>query len=271
MPTMRVRDVDLYYEVTGEGQPLLFIHGLGSSGRDWELQMAAFSDRYHVITFDLRGHGRSNKPPGPYTVPMFAADTTELMKALGIAPAHVVGLSLGGAVAFQLAVDVPEVVRSLVVVNFGPELVLRTFKERLALWQRHAIVRLIGMRKMGEILSKHLFPKPEHEEIRLVFVGRWAENDKRAYLDALRSVVGWSVVERLGTIQCPTLLIAADQDYTPVSVKEACVAQIPHAELVVIPDSRHATPMEQPEKFNAALMEFLLAVETLSSVVRIDA
>ncbi len=90
-----------------------------------------------------------------------------------------------------------------------------------------------------------------------LFVERWAENDPRAYRDAMQAIVGWSVTDRLSTIQCPTLVIAADQDYTPVAVKEAYVARMPRAELVVIGDSRHATPVEQPEQFNEALMAFL--------------
>lgn len=110
---------------------------------------------------------------------------------------------------------------------------------------------------MGQVLSKRLFPKPEHEELRRVFVERWAENDRRAYSDAMRAIVGWSVSDRLGDIRSPTLVITADEDYAPVSLKEAYVAKIPQAELVVIADSRHATPAERPEQFNEALMAFL--------------
>ena len=102
-----------------------------------------------------------------------------------------------------------------------------------------------------------LFPKAAQGELRRVFVERWAENDKRAYYDAMRGLVGWSVADRLGNVHCPTLVIAADEDYTPVSLKRAYVAQMPRAELVVIEDSRHATPVERPEQFNQALMAFL--------------
>ncbi len=257
MPKLDVRDIDLYYETAGQGQPILFIHGLGSSSRDWELQVAFFSQHYQVVTFDVRGHGQSDKPPGPYSIPLFATDTAELIKLLGIGPAHVVGISMGGMIAFQLAVSALDLVGSLVIVNSAPELVLRTLKERISGLQRLLIVRLLGMRKMGEVLSKRLFPKPEHEELRRIFVERWAENDKRAYFDAMKALVGWSVADRLGDIRCPTLVIAADEDYTPVSLKQAYVAKMVQAELVVIEDSRHGTPVEQPEQFNQALMTFL--------------
>jgi pimeloyl-ACP methyl ester carboxylesterase len=257
MPKLHVRDIGLCYEVNGQGQPVVFIHGLGSSARDWELQVPVFSKQYQVVTFDIRGHGKSDKPRGPYSIPLFAADTAELIKELGFTPAHVVGISLGGMIALQLAVSAPDLVRSLTVVNAGPEFIVRTAKERLQVLQRQLIVRLLGMRKMGEVLSKRLFPKPDQEELRRLFVEHWAENDPRAYRDAMRAIVGWSVTDHLSEIQCPTLVIAADQDYTPVALKEGYAARMPRAELVVIGDSRHATPVEQPEQFNEALMAFL--------------
>lgn len=257
MPKIQSNGINLYYEIHGEGQPLLFIHGLGSSARDWEFQVQEFAKSYKVITFDLRGHGQSDKPAGRYTMSMFAADTVGLLKALGVKSPHVVGLSLGGGVAFQMAVDASLPFKSLVIVNSTPELIVRTFKDRLMVWQRIAIVNLLGMRKMGEVLSKRLFIKPEQEDIRKVFVERWAENDKRAYLNSMRALVGWSVSARIGSIQCPTLIIGADQDYSPVSVKEAYTAKIPNAQLVIIPDARHATPVEHPQEFNRVLQIFL--------------
>lgn len=258
MPKIRVNDINLYYEVNGDGQSLLFIHGLGSSTRDWELQVQEFSKTFQVITWDLRGHGQSDKPAGPYSLPMFAADAAGLLQSLNIKSAHVVGLSLGGGVAFQLAIDYPELVRTMVIVNSAPELVVRTLQDRIAIWQRFAIVRLLGMRKMGQVLSRRLFPKDEQMSLRTTFVERWAENDPRAYQEAMRAMVGWSVTDKLGSIKCPTLVISADQDYTPVAVKERYTKLMPNAELVIISDAHHATPVEQPEKFNAALMEFLV-------------
>ena len=257
MPPMHIRGIDLYYETSGQGQPILFIHGLGSSTHDWELQVTFFSKHYRAVTFDVRGHGRSENPPGPYSIPQFAADTAGLIQALGIAPAHVVGISLGGMIAFQLAADAPNLVRSLVIVNAAPEFVVRTFQDRFQVFQRQLIVRLLGMRKMAEVLSKRLFPKPEQDDLRRLFVDRWVENDPRAYREAMQAIVGWSVTDRLSTVSCPTLVIAADQDYTPVAVKEAYVAQMPRAELVVIKDSRHATPVEWPDQFNEAVAAFL--------------
>ena len=257
MPKIQSNGINLYYEIHGEGQPLLFIHGLGSSARDWELQVDEFAKSYRVITFDLRGHGQSDKPAGPYSMSMFAADVTGLLRGLGIDAPHVVGLSLGGGVAFQMAVDASLPIKSLIIVNSTPELIVRTFKERMMVWQRIAIVKLLGMRKMGEVLSKRLFIKPEQENIRQVFADRWAENDQRAYLNAMRALVGWSVSARVGSIRVPTLVIAADQDYSPLAAKQEYTAKIPNARLEVISDSRHATPVERPQEFNLVLQKFL--------------
>jgi pimeloyl-ACP methyl ester carboxylesterase len=257
MPKIQSNGINLYYEIHGEGQPLLFIHGLGSSARDWEFQVTEFAKAYKVITFDLRGHGQSDKPAGSYSMSMFAADTVGLLKALGIDEPHVVGLSLGGAVAFQMAVDAALPFKSLTIVNITPELLVRSFKDQLMVWQRTGIVKLLGMRKMGEMLSKRMFIKPEQEDIRRIFVERWAENDQRSYLCAMRALVGWSVTAQIGSIRCPTLIVAADQDYSPVSVKEEYTAKIPGAQLMVIPDSRHATPVERPQEFNLVLQKFL--------------
>jgi len=210
-----------------------------------------------VVAYDVRGHGQSDKPPGPYRIPQFAADTAGLIQALGLAPAHVVGISMGGMIAFQLAVDAPDLVRSLIIVNSAPEFVARSLKERLQISQRFLIVRLLGMRKMGEVLGKRLFIKPEQADLRRLFADRWAENDQRAYLDSMRAIVGWSVADRLSSIRCPTLVIAADGDYTPVEQKQAYVARLPSAELVVIEDARHAVPVERPEQFNEAVAAFL--------------
>jgi pimeloyl-ACP methyl ester carboxylesterase len=258
MPTVHVDGVDLYYETAGDGDALLLIHALGSSCRDWERQIPAFSAHYKVIAIDLRGHGRSGKPPGPYSIPLFAADTASLLDALNLMSAHVVGLSLGGMVAFQLAVSWPGLVRSLVIVNAGPEFTIRTPGQRLLLMQRLAVMRLMGMRGIGKFLSRRLFPEPQQELLRRQMVDRFSQNDPCAYREALRAIAaGWTVEEHLARIRCATLVIAADGDYTPVAYKAAYVAKLPHGQLRVIEDSRHATPVDQPEEFNKAVLAFL--------------
>ena len=253
----RIRDIDVHYETKGTGEPLLLIHGLGSSTEDWEPQLPDFASHFCVITYDVRGHGRTDKPRERYSVKQFADDAAALLQHLGVGPAHVLGISMGGMIALQLAVDHPKTVKSLTIVNSGPELVLRTWRQRLAIYSRFPIVRLMGMRKMGELLATKLLPGPAHASARDTFVERWARNDPSAYLRALRALIGWSVASRLGSIVAPTLVITADQDYTPVPFKEEYTAKVPGARLVVVPDSRHMLPVERPAEFNRAALEFL--------------
>jgi pimeloyl-ACP methyl ester carboxylesterase len=160
-------------------------------------------------------------------------------------------------IALQLAVDEPELVQSLVVVNSGSEMVVRTMKDRFAVLQRFIIVRALGMRKMGVVLGGRLFPDPEQHELRNTFSDRWAENDPKAYLEAMKAIVGWGVTEQLHRIGCPTLVIAAEHDYTPIFEKKQLASRIKHAELVVIKNSHHGTPVDQPEEFNKVLSSFL--------------
>ena len=261
MPTVLVGDIQVFYERTGAGQPILLIHGLGSSVRDWEFQVPAFAPQYEVIAADLRGHGRSAKPRGRYRVPQFAADMAGLLRALDVAPAHIVGLSLGGMVALELALSYPDLVRSLIMINSGPEAPASSVRERLGLvgvyLRRVATVRLRGMRRMSEALVGLLLPEPGQATLRRTVSVRWAANDPRAYLAALRAIGGWSARARLPTLHCPTLVVAADQDYTPVAYKAAYCARIPQGELVVIAGSRHLTPLDRPAELNAAILRFL--------------
>jgi pimeloyl-ACP methyl ester carboxylesterase len=130
-------------------------------------------------------------------------------------------------------------------------------REQLQIWQRLLIVRLMGMRKMGEVLADRFLPLPEQAELREIFIERWAENDKPAYLEAMKAVIGWSVVDRLGEIRCPTYVIGADGDYFPTEEKEIYVQRIPGAKLIVIENTRHALPAEKPDVFNTVVADFL--------------
>jgi len=215
VPTIRVSDIDMYYEIHGKGEPLLFLHGLGSSARDWELQIPYFVERFMVIVCDLRGHGRTSKPHGPYSIGQFAVDVAELLFELKISPVHLAGISMGGMVAFEFAIQFPNLLKSLVIINSYPETRIENIKDRLMTWRRFILLDVLGVRRMGAVLAINLFP--EQEDLRAKFVRRWAENDKGAYRESLRAVVGWDVERRIHEITRPTLVIASDEDYFPLS------------------------------------------------------
>lgn len=254
----------LHYEEYGQGSPLLLVHGLGSSCQDWEYQIPALAARYRVIAMDIRGHGRSDKPNERYSIPGFTADIEALIDHLQLGPVHFVGLSMGGMIGFQLAVDHPQLLKSLCIVNSAPQVKLITANDGLQWAKRWGLGRLLSMSAIGNGLGQSLFPKPEQADLRRKIAERWGQNDKRAYLASFDAIVGWGVQERLSRITCPTLIVSADHDYTPVKLKEDYVALISQARLVVIKDSRHATPLDQPDVFNRTLLEFVDAAEAAS-------
>ena len=261
MPDFEHAGCRLHYLDQGQGEPVLLVHGLGSSIQDWEYQIPHLLLQHRVIAIDLRGHGRSAKPRGRYSIAGFAADVAALIEHLRLPPVHLVGISMGGMVGFQLGVDRPELLRSLCIVNSAPEVKARSAADWWMLAKRWSLSRLLSMRVIGKGLGRILFPHPEQAELRAKVEQRWPQNDKRAYLASLDAIIGWGVRERLAAIRCPTLVVSGDRDYTPVADKQAYVAELPNARLVVIERSRHATPMDQPQRFNAVLDEFLAQVE----------
>jgi 3-oxoadipate enol-lactonase len=259
MPTVTVNAITLHYERIGSGSPLLLIHGLGSSGDDWAFQRDEFARRHTLILPDLRGSGRSAKPPGPYSIAQFAADLWSLLDALGIASTDVLGFSLGGAVAIEMALQQPARVRRLVLcntlVNYRTDTWRKWFEARAQL----ALVRLLGLRRTAMLGARRLFPRPDQAPKRQRFVDVFAANSKDAYLATIHALIGWSALERLHALRAPTLVIAAEHDYTPLADKRAEMLLFPQAQLVVIAGSRHGTPFDAIERFNASVLEFLAA------------
>lgn len=251
----------IYYEDVGRGEPVILIHGLGSSTLDWEYQIPELQKNFRVIAVDVRGHGRSGKPVQTYSIPTFANDISVLIQHLNLHKPHVIGISMGGMIALQLAVDHPELLGSLTIVNSGPEVKVRSIKQWLEITKYKTLARFLNLDQIGKVISKTLFPQPTQAHLRGKIQERWPLNDKRAYLSSLNAIIGWGVRERITTIVCPTLVISADKDYTSIADKEAYVAQIPRAKLLVIKQSRHATPLDQPERFNQAVLNFLNSIQ----------
>jgi 3-oxoadipate enol-lactonase len=259
MPVVNVNGIELFYTDEGVGAPVVLIHGLGSSSSDWQLQFPALTPSFRVIAVDLRGHGESSKPAGPYTMAMFAHDVAKLIEALGIAPCHVVGLSLGAMTALELSATRPDLVKSAVIVNAGPDFVPRTLKDKALVWQRLALVRLVGPGKVARLVADRTLPGEEHAELRGRVVESLGNNQKATYLSAMEAIVGWTIKDRLDQIAARLLVVASELDYSSVESKQPIVDEVQDASMIIVKGARHLLPVEKPDEFNKILVEFLLS------------
>ncbi|WP_238474386.1 alpha/beta fold hydrolase [Pseudomonas cavernae] len=238
---------------------MLLLHGLGSSLLDWQPQIEYLAQSCRVYALDLRGHGHSEPLRAPVSMADLAADVADFIRAMGIQPCILVGISMGGMITFQLLAEQPHLVRAAVVINSAPSFLLDSWRVRGQVWLRLTLVRLLGLRTMGRVLAARLFPKPEQQSLRELLAQRIVGNDRTSYLHAMRAIPGWSALPAVQAVDTPLLVITGDRDYTPLAYKQAYVAQLRNAELAVVEDSGHATPLDQPVRLNALLERFIRA------------
>lgn len=262
MPYCHVNGIRLRYETWGVGaDPLVLIHGLGSSADDWFLQLPAFAPHYRCLALDLRGHGLSDKPAGTYSVAQFARDVAGLLDQLGIIAAHVLGLSLGGMVAQQLAITCPARVRSLVLLNTLPGIWPPPRRMmRLGLRRIGATWRSTSMATQARFVAGELFPAPEQDYFRVLAEARIVANEAPAYRRATLAVASFVPGPRLGQVMCPVLIVAGDADRVVAPVyQERLRRGIPHAAFVQVPGG-HACNIDHADIVNAAVLDWLREV-----------
>jgi pimeloyl-ACP methyl ester carboxylesterase len=263
MPGIRVNGADLYYEYTGAGpEAVVFAHGLLWSGRMFDAQVAALKQRYRCIRFDFRGQGQSAVTPSGYDMDTLAEDAAALIEALGAAPCHFVGLSMGGFIGMRLAARRPELIRTLALLettaDAEPEANVPRYK-LLAFVARWLSMRLVGGPVMAIMFGQKFLTDPgraaQREEYRRQLL---ANNKVGTYRATLGVVNRHAVAEEIVRIGAPTLVIVGDQDVATVPAKaERIRERIANARLVVIPGAGHSASMEEPEAVNAALVQFL--------------
>lgn len=258
MPYVVLDGFSMHFQARGTGPVVVLLHGLGSCADDWWLQFPALAARYRVVAPDLRGHGRTDKPPGPYTVPQMAEDVARLMEALGVDSAHIVGLSLGGAVAQAIAARHPRQVRSLTLVNTFARLRPRHPATWWNLLRRGTALLTGRLDRQAEVLARAMFPHPGQRGLRRAAVERLRANDPVAYRAAIWAALRFDGRDLLARIRAPTLVVAGAEDTTvDLPTKQELAAKIPGARLVIVPRSGHATPIDRPAEFNRLLLEFL--------------
>ncbi len=263
-----INGTELHYELHGSGPPLLLIHGLGSSGADWAFQVPALREHYKVILADLRGSGLSGKPDGPYSIEGFADDLWQLLSHLHIEHCHLVGFSLGGAVAMEMALQQPKRAQRLVTINALPSYRIDHWRKWLEAHMQIAMVRLLGLHRTAGMVARRLFPHPHQIHMRRRVVEVVGANGVDPYLHSVRALMRWCAESRLHALQAPTLLLAAEHDYTPLAEKQAWAERL-RAQLAVVAGSRHGTPFDSIDATNRCLLAFLSAA-ALPEQLRLD-
>lgn len=259
MPTARVRDATLYYEVHGEGPPLMLVPGLGGLAGYWDPQIPSFSSRYRVIVHDHRGTGRSEWSDIAYSVDQMAADTLGLMDALGIDRAHYVGHSTGGAIGQILAIEEPRRLATLVLSNTW------TKADAFFRWcfeVRKALLLGSGLAPYQDAAPLFLYPSwfiNEHAD--LIRAEQAAVSEFTTVTIAARridAILAFDRESQLGRIRTPTLVIGArDDGLTPAYFSEALARMIPGARLVLMEHGGHACSRTVSKEFDRHVLDFL--------------
>jgi pimeloyl-ACP methyl ester carboxylesterase len=248
------------YELSGGGECLVLIHGFTDNLAMWYNQVPGFSKRYRVLTYDVRGFGQTEVKKTDYSMRLFAEDLYELLKALGIESACVLGYSMGGRIALEFALAHPEMTAGLILANSGigeppsPEMQDR----------RRMMVGLLqeGNREViSELMTEASFSPGLRERNPAAFErykGIKMQNDPSEYLAVMKAIVDAidSPVD-FSELRCPVLILAGDRDgFMDVRVGESMKNAIRNAELEVLPTG-HAAAIEAPEAFNGIVLRFL--------------
>ena len=240
-------------------QVVLLLHGLGVNSSSWLLQIPALvSIQKRVITPDTRGFGQSSYTGGSVSPKQAAEDIAALLKILSVQRAEVVGISMGGTQALQLALDYPALVQKLVLINTFAAL----RPNQAGIWfyflLRLFLVHFVGLEKQAELVTKRMFPNPKHETLRQELYRQILQANPAAYRSAIRNLGRFDVRKRLAEITCPTLIVTSERDTTvPPENQRQLIRGIRDAQQVSISDAGHAVTGEQPEIINSYLQQFL--------------
>ena len=249
MPKLNRDGVDIYYEVHGDGPPLILTHGYSSTSAMWQGQIAALSRHYKLVLWDMRGHGQSDYPedPASYSEALTIADIAALLDAVGARKAVVGGLSLGGYMSLAFYRSHPERVRALLIIDTGPG-----FKKNEArdAWNRRAQETADRFDREGLAVLKSL--SAERASV--------THRDATGLARAARGMLAQrdsSVMETLPKIRVPSLVIVGADDTPFIAASDYMASKIPGAEKVTIPAAGHAANIDQPQAFNRAVLDFL--------------
>jgi 3-oxoadipate enol-lactonase len=266
MPIFENDGQPLYYEVHGEGEPLLCVMGLSADHLAWTLQVPAWSERFQTVVFDNRDVGQSFRADGPYEVADMAQDTLRLADALGLERFHLLGMSLGGTIAQEVALAAPERLRSLTLIvtyAWGG----RWGRDFARLWGRASAQRSDEEHLDWLILqttSQEFYENEQAVEfLRNMMLANPHPQPRDAFLRQLDAGSRHDTRSRLGELAVPTHVIGAERDLLVPPFKSEEVAElIPGAQLSIMPRAPHGLNVERAEEFNALVVEFLAGVSS---------
>ena len=262
MPVAKIGSLNIYYEIIGKGPPLAMIRGVGSNVDHWYEQVSALSQKFQLLIFDNRGIARSSDPGGPFTIRDMATDTIALMEAVGIEKAHVLGYSMGGMIAQEMALNHPQRIGGLVLVatDCGISRRIKARPEASRLFSE--MVRL-GTKEARLAAERCLFAGQTFENNPAV-IRRYAEVSQRFPAAQAMLARQWAAVkqhdasQRLRLISSPTLAITGSEDVLIPPQNSALLAElIPGAHSASIDGGGHLFLIEQPRQFNEAVNGFL--------------
>jgi pimeloyl-ACP methyl ester carboxylesterase len=250
MTRARLNGIEIDYEVSGGGPAVLLSHGYSATRRMWDDQHRALDGRYRVISWSMRGHGETESPadPAAYSADQTVADMRALLGHVGVERAVIGGLSLGGYVSLAFYLAHPEMVRALVICDSGPG--YRNADARRQ-WNERAQERAVALETRG------LAALGQSREVReSASLHRSAQGLAHAARGMLAQE-GSRVIDGLGAIDVPTLIIVGDKDQPFIAPCEYMAKKISGARLEVIRDAGHSSNLDQPEAFNRVLRDFL--------------
>lgn len=262
MPYARVNDIQMYYEVHGQGEPLVLIMGLSMDCTMWKRMLEVVTPRFRTLIFDNRGAGRSDKPEAAYSIAGFAADTVGLMDIVGFDSAHILGASMGGMIAQELVLRYPERVRSLTLActNCGGAQAVPAAPDIMALLMRRGEMTPEEMVRASVPILYSAKTRETHPERIEEDVQRRLQHPQppHGYVNQLGAIMGFSTYDRLDQIKVPTLIIHGKEDVlVPPANATVLASRIPKAEVVLLDDAGHVFMTDQPEAAAKSFLDFL--------------
>ena len=260
MPIIENCGAKIYWDEKGQGEPILLIMGLSYSSDMWFRTRPVLAPRYRTIAFDNRGVGRSDVPPGPYSIALMASDAAAVLDAAGIGSAHILGASMGGMIAQEFALQYAHKVRSLILGCTAPG-GIHSIPAEASVNQTLLLRNSMTPEEAAEAIIPFIYdpgtPRARIEED-MAIRRPWIQRPE-GFMAQLMGIVAWEAYSRLSRIQAPTLVIHGDSDrLVPPGNGELLAARIRGAKLVMIPHASHIFVTDQPEAVHRALLEFLV-------------